>query len=794
MRNSLLWIFIFCFSSTFFLVQSISAQGLLRGKIVDISSSEPLETATIQIQNTYRGTISNSSGEFELLIPDLPATILIRFIGYNSQSILIDSVSDPIFVELQPVSQTMREVVVTGEDPAIGIMREVIRRKPIWRDALNTFQAEAYSRQRLLNDTGIVTITESLSDVFWDKRRGTREVITSRTQSSNIDPAMNFASATNLPNFYDDDIPISGFQLVGVTHPRALDYYHFKLEGFRQLDDKTVFDIYVSPKRKLQPTFEGIIAVLDEDFALIEVDLKPGESVMFPPPIQEFGLAYEQQFSNFGGQFWLPVDVRINGTIKIGFPGLQFPSITFNQLSRLSNYEVNGVLPDSLYEVTTRVVVDTLGIAYAGSESRIQLQRVPLDEKESQAYATLDSTQTLEKAFMPTGPLARFVETSDDDSSDQGLLSRYFGNTFDGVVPQFGYNRVDGGRLGMRYNVPFKGILRPFASGEYTTVRKEWDYEFGSEFRFKNKTVRSISFSYGKQTSNVFGESMYDSRLTASYTLFGAQDYFDYYLSTGGTGSIEVRPGIRQLKVVAGGGIQDIRSMLKLTNYSLQGGILQRENLAVDEGREVYSEVKLVYGDTEQTWGAIGSRSATITFQWAAEAIGSDFEYTRWHADVTWRFNTFYKRRFMPNTLDIRLVAGTTLGTAPLHRLHGLDMALGRFSPFGTFRTAGNLPVLSTELAALHWEHNFRTIPFELIGLQSVAKKGIGIIIYGSHGVHDAGKQRLWSTGRPGSFDKDDYHELGMSVNGLFSLLRLDLARQLNGNGYFIGFSIARVF
>ena len=215
--------------------------------------------------------------------------------------------------------------------------------------------------------------------MFWDKRRGTREVITSRTQSSNIDPAMNFASATNLPNFYDDDIPISGFQLVGVTHPRALDYYHFKLEGFRQLDDKTVFDISVSPKRKLQPTFEGVIAVLDEDFALIEVDLKPGESVMFPPPIQEFGLAYEQQFSNFGGQFWLPVDVRINGTIKIGFPGLQFPSITFNQLSRLSNYEVNGVLPDSLYEVTTRVVVDTLGIAYAGSESRIQLQRVPLD-------------------------------------------------------------------------------------------------------------------------------------------------------------------------------------------------------------------------------------------------------------------------------------------------------------------------------------------------------------------------------------------------------------------------------
>jgi len=782
------------FSAVLLSLSTLQAQSLLRGHISDAKTGESLEAATIYITGTYRGTITNADGEFELMIPELPARLNIRFIGYTSRTIDVSEISEPIRVVLEPIAVSLTEVVVTGEDPAIGIMREVIRRKPIWRDALNTFQAEAYSRQRLQNDTGIVTITESLSDVFWDKRRGTREVITSRTQSSNIDPTMNFASATNLPNFYDDDIPISGFRLVGVTHPNALDYYHFKLEGFRQLDDKTVFDISVSPKRKLQPTFEGRIAVLDEDFALIEVELKPGESVMFPPPIQEFGLAYEQQFSNFGGQFWLPVDVRINGTIKIGFPGLQFPAITFNQLSRLTNYEVNGLLPDTLYEVESRVVVDTLGVAYAASESRIQLQRVPLDEQETTAYATLDSTQTLEKAFMPTGALARFVETSGDEGTEPGPLSRFFGSTFDGVVPQFGYNRVDGGRLGLRYNVPLKGIWRPFASGEYTTVRKEWDYEVGSQFRFRNKILRSINLAYGKQTVNVFGESIYDSRLTASYTILGAEDYFDYYLSTGGTGSIEVRPGISQLSVYVGGGLQDIRSMQKRTNYSLPGGILQRENLSVDEGRDVYSEVKLVYGDTDQTWGAIGSRSASVTLQWASDAIGSDFEYTRWHADVTWRFNTFYKRRFMPNTLDLRLVAGTTLGTAPLHRIHGLDMALGRFSPFGTFRTAGNLPELSTELAALHWEHNFRTIPFELIGLQSVAKKGIGIIVYGSHGVHKVEKQRLWSVGRPGTFNQGEYHELGMSLNGLFSLLRLDVARQLNGNGYFIGFSVARLF
>ena len=67
--------------------------------------------------------------------------------------------------------------------------------------------------------------------------------------------------------------------------------------------------------------------MLDEDYILLNVDLKPNESILFPPPIKEWNLYYKQQFSNFGKEFWLPVDVRINGDLLIGFTGLQFPRI-----------------------------------------------------------------------------------------------------------------------------------------------------------------------------------------------------------------------------------------------------------------------------------------------------------------------------------------------------------------------------------------------------------------------------------------------------------------------------------
>lgn len=779
------------------LPQSASTQTPLKGMIIDATDRSPLQSATIQIEGTYRGTITNSSGEFELLIPQFPATLQIRFIGYNSRSITIDAISDNFIIELTPVPVSMREVVVTGEDPAIEIMREVIRRKQIWRDMLDTFEAEAYSRQRLENDTGIVTITETLSRVYWDKRRGIREVIKSRTQTSNIDPTQNFASATNLPNFYDDDISISGFSLVGVTHPNALSYYHFKLEGFRQLDDKTVFDISVSPRRRLQPTFEGKIAVLDEDFALIEVDLRPGESVMFPPPIQEFGLAYKQQFSNFGRDFWLPVDVRIEGTIKFGFPGLQFPAIKFAQLSRLTNYEVNGPMPDSLFAISRRVLVDTLSVNYGGSDARIELMRVPLDDMEASAYQTLDSTQTLDRAFRPTGALARFIDDDDDrESRPSGPLARFLGKKFTGVSPVLGYNRVDAGRLGLNYDIPLKGKFRPSLGAIYTTGTRSWDYTSKLAYRHRGSYVWGLTATYDHLTRHRFSESMFDPYIISGNTILAAPDYFNYFKSTGASleGSFSKRRSDWTFSTKTG--FEKISSMEKSTNYSIPGGFIQRDNPMVDEGTDVYTEVRISYGSDDVPFSVIGNKYGVIAIRQGLGGAHGDFDYTRISARLDWQFPTFYKRRFLANTLDVRLVAGTYLNDLPYHLWHGFDSSLGYFGPFGTFKTLGNLPVEAESVAAIHWEHNFRTIPFEFVGLMGLARKGYGVIVHGSHGIYRSDAARSVFTMLPGhslSGSTGELHEMGMSINGVFGLLRIDASKRLNGNGYFVGFSIARI-
>jgi len=345
----------------FLAVNVVLAQKTIRGHIQDAKNGEPLAATNIQIEGTYQGTISNQQGDFVIQVSTIPSTLILSFIGYESKMIKIDeNIPDKIIVRMIPIILQMEPIVISAEDPAMAIMRKVIRRKMEWRSKLKTYKAKAYSRLIFENDSGIVSIAESLSETFWDSERGSREVIKSKRQTNNISEAQNFAVASFIPNFYDDDIEIAGFQAIGPTHPEALEYYNFKLMNERKLDNVTVFDIQVIPDSKLQPLFHGMISVLDNEFAVLTVDLVPSESIRFPYLIQELNLHYRQQFNNYMSDFWLPVDYRVDGDIKIGMTGLQFPKIIYKRITALTDYTINVPLPDSLYGQEKILSLDSL--------------------------------------------------------------------------------------------------------------------------------------------------------------------------------------------------------------------------------------------------------------------------------------------------------------------------------------------------------------------------------------------------------------------------------------------------
>ena len=147
--------------------------------------------------------------------------------------------------------------------------------------------------------------------------------------------------------------------------------------------------------------------MLDQVYAMLEVELEPGDAFLFPPPIEDFDVTYSQQFSNFGGSAWLPVDFRSNMAAEIGLNRLlSFPTFYIEQVSRISNYDVNAVVPDTLFAPGASVVVDSVAVA---EDTLLDEEgiAVPLDKAESAAYVSIDSTMTLAKAYEPTGPAWR---------------------------------------------------------------------------------------------------------------------------------------------------------------------------------------------------------------------------------------------------------------------------------------------------------------------------------------------------------------------------------------------------
>jgi len=783
----------------------VQAQLTLRGTVIDGETGETLPAANISIEGTYRGTITNSDGNYTFQINEFPATIVVRYIGYNSvQRVIMESSDEVQNFSLQPAVIEMGEIVVTDRDPALSIMERVIIRKQLWRANLENYRADAYTRQSLSNDTSIVSISESVSEVFWKRGEGHREVLKSKRQTSNLSDAANFTGVSYFPNFYDDNIEIAGFEIVGPTHPQALSYYDFKILNYLRIDDKTVFEIEVIPKRKLQPTFEGVIYVLDREFAILEVKLKPNRVVNFPPPVQEFDLYYEQQFNNFGGDFWLPVDMRIQGTVRIAMVGLRFPAIKFSQISQIDNYQVNTTLPDTLFQQRRVFSVDSVSIK---DEELIvkRTEQVPLTVEEERAYAEIDSSATLDKAFRPEGFLAKMLMEDENENSNSMTFGTGPGFLGKLIPAGFGlrahYNRVDGFHLGARYRREvLKTRTRIF--GGYNFHAENWDYGVDAQHLIWSGSRKRLwaDAEFSTTTATRYQSLFYPELANSVSMLIGTQDYFDYYRTDRFSANIRYRNIAKQFEIEGGFRNEAQRSADGLVmNYSLTGLHTERRpNPAIDDGLMRSLVLKYRYNYSDPTYGISGRKHFEISMEHSDSWMNSDFSFNRIQAKAEWNAPTFYQRRLFPNTFDLQLRGGFSTGTLPLQRYFAVDGVSNLFSPFGVLRTKRHVPYEGDHYWLAVAEHNFRSLPFEILGLWGLADKGLGIIVFGGAGkswVENQTVQDLIDNfGYSPRVSNGVHSEVGVSLNSIFGVARLDFAKRLDAPGFFIGVSLPRYF
>lgn len=782
--------------------QDVQSPGryVVTGRVIDAETNEGLPGASLQIEGTYSGTITSANGRFELRVEQSQPVLIVRFIGYETTRITVDDVSRPQEIEMRPSAIVLPEITISGEDPAVRIMRQVIENKKIWRKDLSTYAVDAYNRFRMENDTGIVSIWESSTRAFWDKERGVREISIWQQQTQNMDIDAYMPAAMFVINLYDDDIEVAGHRLMGVTHPDALDHYDFRLESIETGEGSDVYVISVRPNRDTFAGFNGVIRVLDDDYALLSVDLRPGEAFLFPPPIQYIEVGYRQQYSSFGGSAWLPVDLQTDMDVKVGVNRiLVFPPFRIRQTSRLSDFEVNVPLPDSLYTSDQVVVVDS---SVARLKARPpDLVAVPLSEQEAAAYATIDSTMTIEKAYKPTGALARFVDTESDgnggssanEAGGSGSVSRKVGRLDVGFGPDLWYNRVEGWHVGLRSRVGLARKVNLLGSIGWQTAASQ--VSAGAGIRLGRRDWIRL-FALDRTVSQI-PSSVKSPLINSADVMWGSSDYFDYYRLRGVQADIHLdRVTDMRVDVDLRIGSEEHDSLPQNITSSMIGRTLTDvANPSVREGTLTYARIELSR-DLDGLPVPVGpQRKWTVRAEWG---LGGDIieagGYGRYEADVLWRVDTFFKRRMLPNVLDVRMVAGLATSNAPPQRWGAVDGST-ILSTFGSIKTADHPPYAGNQWAMLAWEHSFRTVPFEWVNWRWAIQRHWHVIVHGASG---------WSRfqGVPSSEvvrslvipASSGHHEIGVSLSGLFTVFRLDTAWRLDAPGFRIGISTARLF
>jgi hypothetical protein len=352
---------------------------------------------------------------------------------------------------------------------------------------------------------------------------------------------------------------------------------------------------------------------------------------------------------------------------------------------------------------------------------------------------------------------------------------------------------VDELHAGITYKKSITERLNTEWSAGYKTGSENWGYSARIDYKFGKQKNTTVAVSYEDDTNRQFQSQNY-SKLTASLLpLLGTNDYFDYYRNK--RLRTELQHGFDRADMILKIGFnnESHSDLNRTSNYNIVNSDKnQRQNRVIKAGQLRSVDFTISYGDVRAPFGVVGQRRIELKMEHSAEKlISSDFNFTQYILNIDWHINTFLKRRLLPNSLDVRLLFSTTSGKLPVQKYYGLDGNLFVFSPYGTFRSLAGKHYSGEDVAALFWEHNFRTVPFELIGLDYLARKGLSIIVYGGHG-------RTWLdhnerfTGL--NTTKNWHHEAGMSLNSLFGILRLDVTRRLDRPGYYVGVSFARFF
>lgn len=286
-----------------FLVSVCAFAQKISGTVTD-RDGNPLPFASILVKGTTIGVAANNHGEYELSLNPGSYTLECRYVGFETEQKRVVLGSDNEKVNfILPVQQlTLKEVIIkeNAEDPAYEIIRKTIKKRPYYENQVTEYKAKVYIKGliRLKNlpdkifgqkipeeDTrnmgldssgkGIIYLSESITKISAKKPDKVKlEVVSSRVSGSNgfgFDFPIFIDLYNNNVSVFESPLNSRGF--ISPISDNALNYYKYKFLGSYFEDGNEIDVITVTPKRKYEPLFTGIINIVENDWRVFSCNL-----------------------------------------------------------------------------------------------------------------------------------------------------------------------------------------------------------------------------------------------------------------------------------------------------------------------------------------------------------------------------------------------------------------------------------------------------------------------------------------------------------------------------------------
>lgn len=747
-------------------ISFLNAQTKVSGIVLD-DFSNPVAFANIIFKGSSEGTITNDNGRFYLESEESYNTIIVSFIGYETQEVTLASkVNYELELVLKESAEQLDEVVIyTGKqskknNPAIAILKKIWAKKR--ENGVNKFKTYQYDKYEKVEfdlntidssliksklfkglefifddlDTSRITgktylpmfLNEVFSKVYGDNRLELRkeDVLGNKNSGFGGNQAITAFVEDLYTDYdvYDNYLKFFDKSFTSPLSKTGVDTYNYVLSDSTFIDNKWCYNIIYYPRRKNELTFKGDFWVNDTTFAVKKINLEVTKSANINW-VKEIYI--EQDFNVVNDSvFLLKRDYMLS---DFAFSKKEKSRGVYGKRTTVfDNYIFDKEKGEAFYKSKSDPYDPRVFSRDSTFWKSARLER--LNEDEAGIFQLLDTLKTVPKFntyYDIVSVLGSGYIEIDKWNLDIGDIYSTFGiNDAEGI-------RVRGGaRTYFGQNDPWR--LEAYTA--YGFDDKKFKHGASGKFLLDRKSRLIISGGHRRDVEQL-GLS-----LTSTNDVLGRSIASSSLVSVGNNNRLtninlsvfnaEVEP-IKNFRVLVGSSFRTLNSALP-EDFSLDYVDLSSPTGISSEIKQFDINTTLIYTPGKRTIGYgvervnINDNHSTLLLNYTKGISGfleSDFDYERLQFSYTqpWQIGGFGR---LTSTVEL----GKTFGEVPLGLLSVIPGNQTVFSLYKTFPNLDFYEFVTDTYATVHLEHNFNgrlfsRIPFlrklnlrEIVGLR----------------------------------------------------------------------------